>query len=286
MITTIQQGWQLVRQNKKMIAIVYLINLLFGIVMVLPLWQSLSQFGGHSLFMQQMAGAVNMDFVIDFIVHQKTGLAIWGTTLAVGILLYQLTQLFLSGGIFGVFVQGGTYTSETFWGNAARYWGRFIRLLLWSVLLLAAIGGILLLLKGLQRVIWGKHPYETVIYWNKVFRIGVLQLLLITYLMVLDFSRLLTVRQQLTNMRQALAAGLRLVKRHPLMTIGLGVVFQLFTIVTLLIYNPIADLLRSPSWAVIFLLFVWQQVYMLVRLTLRLTLYGAETAYVNTLEGS
>ncbi len=280
MIVAIYQGIQWLWQSKKMLLIVYLINLLFGIVMVMPFRQAIAQFGGHSLLMQQMAGRFNMDFLMDFIVHEQNDLVIWGSTLLVGTILYQLLQLFLSGGIYAVFLQQGQYTSETFWGNAARYWGRFIRLFLWSLLLLAAIWGIVLFMKGFQRLIWGKHPYETVIYWNKVFRIVLLQLLLIVYFMVMDFSRLITVHRNLTQMRRALTEGLRFVKQHPFTTIGLGIIFQILTALALLVYNPIANILHSPAWAVIFLLFVWQQLYMALRLTLRLTLYAAETAYL------
>jgi hypothetical protein len=42
------------------------------------------------------------------------------------------------------------------------------------------------------------------------------------------------------------------------------------------IYNPIANSLSAPNLLIVFMLFVWQQVYMVFRMMLRLTFYSSQ----------
>ncbi len=44
----------------------------------------------------------------------------------------------------------------------------------------------------------------------------------------------------------------------------------------MVIYNPVADLFSAPSGAAIFLLFLCQQIFIIVRMMLRLSLYSGE----------
>ncbi len=285
MFRNIATGFRLTAQNKKMIGIVYLINVLFGLLMMLPWRAAISSFGGHSLLMRNMGGAFNMDFLFDLVIHQPTFLSIWITVIAAGLLLYQLVQLFLSGGIFSVYLGDGVYDPAVFWGSASRYFWRFVRLALWSLLILGLFVGIVFAFKELQRLIWGKHPYETVLYWNKVFRIVLLQFLLMLYAMILDYSRMVIIRDDVRRSRQALLAGIRFVQQQFWPALGIALSFFILTGLTLLIYNIVADVLKSPSIVVIVLLFLWQQAYMLIRLVFRLSLYGAESALFRTRSG-
>ncbi len=278
MMHKIATGFRVTAQNKRMVAIFYLFNFLMGLILMLPWRATIATFGGHSLLMRQMGGAFNVDFIIDLTTQIRTFIPVWATVIGAGILVYQLIQLFLSGGALSIYLQGGKYQSTLFWGNSARYFGRFIRLALWSFLLLAVFVAIDFVFKGLQRLVWGKHPYETIIYWNKVFRILLLQFFIIVYTTVLDYSRLLIIHHDLTVTRNALLQGIRFVGANFGITIGIALSFFALTGISLLIYNWGADLLKSPHWIIILFLFVWQQMYMAGRLFLRLTLYGAEAA--------
>ncbi len=282
MVHHIKTGFRLTFQNKKLIAIFYFFNFIVGFILMLPLRQALQTFGGQSLLMRNMAGAFNMDFLIDFITHRSHVLSIMIAIGIFGFLLYQLIQLFLSGGLFSLYLSDGRYESHTFWGNSALYWGKFFRLALWSLLLLAVMVGGVFLFKGIERMIWGKHPYETTLYWNKVFRIVLLQVVFIVYGMILDYSRMVIVQTHERQTRKALLAGVRFVYQNFSITLGIALSIFLMGLVWLLIYNSIANILTAPAAFIIFLLFIWQQTYMVGHLILQLALYGAESSLFKT----
>jgi hypothetical protein len=86
-------------------------------------------------------------------------------------------------------------------------------------------------------------------------------------------------------MRKAILAGLRFTWKYLRRTVTLAFTFSLLGIIALLIYNPIADLLSAPNAIIVAILFLWQQLFILFRMMLRLGLYSAQVHLYNELSG-
>ena len=86
-------------------------------------------------------------------------------------------------------------------------------------------------------------------------------------------------------MRISLWRGIKFAFGNFWKTFGLALLLFITGIIALVIYNPIADLLHAPYSIVILLLFIWQQIYMVFRMVLKLTLYSGEVRLYGLVSG-
>ena len=262
--------------NKRMLFIFYGINLLFGMIVMLPLRGALNSFAGHSLMGEKLAGRIDMDFLFEFLINNKGAVGETASLLFIVAAVYGLSGLFLSGGAFSVFAAEGEYSSSLFWGSAAKYCGRFLRLFLWSLPVLVIFYCIQFVENGVVRLIFGKDPYQNIAFWGGSVRILLGYVGIILYYVLFDYARIYVVVNDERKTRVALWRGIKFIFRNFFKTLGLAAVLFVVGIVVLIIYNPLADALHAPNGLIVFVLFLLQQMYMLFRMSLKLTLYASQ----------
>jgi hypothetical protein len=217
-----------------------------------------------------------MDFLFEFLINSSgLGGIVLITTLVISG-LYGLVNLFLSGGALGIFVGKENFTAAKFWGDGGKYFGRFIRLFFWGLPILVVLFGLQFIVSGAQRIIFGSDPYEYVLYWSKWIQFVLRWFAFFLFFIIFDYARIYAVTSDEGKMRKALGEGLGFVWRNFRRTFTLAFTISLLGIVGLLVYNPVADLLSAPNAMIIILLFLWQQIFMIFRMLLRLTLYSGE----------
>lgn len=281
--SNIKHGLMQVRASRRLIAIFYFINLLFGLILMLPVRAALKDFAGQSLMAQTLAGRLSLDFLFEFLKHNEAVGSMVGGLLFVAA-LYWLLGLFLSGGAFSVFMRQEGYSARRFWGDAGRYFGRFVRLALWSLPVIAGIFCLQFLETGIRRLIFGSDPYENILYWGTWIRFGLRTISLLLIGIILDYARIHLVATDERKTRRSLLHGIRFAFGHLGRTFGLALVLFVIGGLGLVVYNPIADALAAPRAVVVLLLFVVQQLYMVFRMGLRLTTYASEVHLYRSLE--
>jgi len=140
-LSSIKYGFNQTWQNKRMALIYYLANLFFGVILMLPFRSILSKFIGTSLMGEKLSGRMDLDFLFEFIKENSNFFSTYTVLFLVLPTAHWLLTLFLSGGAFSVFTSGENFTSPLFWGSAVKYFGRFIRLRLWSIPVFAILFG-------------------------------------------------------------------------------------------------------------------------------------------------
>lgn len=274
--SSLKSGFAQVRANQRLLWVFYLANLFFGLLLLLPLRAVLQNFIGDSTLGTRLGGNLDMDFFFEFLKYHDDAGAMIMTLILIVPAANWLFTLFLSGGAFAVFANGDKYEAAFFWGNAAKYFGRFLRLVLWSLPIFALLFCVQFLETGLQRLFWGKDPYQNITYWGAWTKVGLRALSFLIFGMILDYSRIHAVLTGEKTTRISLRHGLNFVFGNFLQTFGLGLLLLAFGAGVLLIYNPLADSLNAPNGLIVFMLFLAQQLYMVVRTLLRLTLYASE----------
>ncbi len=275
-LNSLKSGFNQVRANKRLVAVFYLANLFFGLLLMLPLRAMLSDFIGNSQMGEKLGGPLDMDFLFEFFQHSGEVIpAFMGLILIVPAANWLFT-LFLSGGAFATFAGGEKYNAAFFWGSAAKYFGRFIRLTLWSLPVFAVLFCLQFLETGVQRLIFGSDPHQNITYWGGWIKVGLRQLGFLLFAMVLDYARIHAVLNDERRMRTSLLQGLKFVFGNFLYTFGLALLLLLVGAAALVIYNPVANSLAAPNALIVIMLFAWQQVYMVFRTMLRLTTYASE----------
>ena len=262
--------------NKRMVLVFYITNLIFGLVLMLPFRDALDNFVGRSLMGAELAGRFNMDFLFDFLKHNNNITSISQGMILIVPVIYWLLFLFLSGGAFVVFASGDKYSSSVFWGGAAKYFGRFFRLVLWSIPVIAILFCLQFIETGFQRIFFGNDPYQYVNYWGGWIKFGLRAISILLIGLVLDYARIHVILNDERKMRISLWHGIKFAFANIKQTFSLTSILFLVGVVTLVIYNPIANSLSAPNVFVILLLFILQQIYMFFRMMLRLTLFPSQ----------
>src|SRR5262245_60027900 len=128
MFTIIARGFRMAIHEKRIPLLFYGINLVFAFIVMLPLRSALDSFGGGTFMGETLASRVDFDFLMEFGQANPTAVpsALWA--LAVVGVVYWLANLFLSGGAYATLLGAEGGSVESFWGNGARYFGRFVRL--------------------------------------------------------------------------------------------------------------------------------------------------------------
>lgn len=181
---------------------------------------------------------------------------------------------------------GRSYDSAGFWGNAGQYFARFFRLGLWGLLVLLALLGIAeALTRGVQYLIFGKEPYEYITYWGRWLRVLLRYFVFLLFLMCFDYGRIYTVLSGERKMRRAISRGIRFTLRNFRRAFTLIFVFTLLAVMSLLVYNALVNVFSAPRALIIFLLLLWQQLYILAKMVLRVSFYGGEMYLYQKLDG-
>ncbi|MGH7595978.1 MAG: hypothetical protein ACREOI_06470 [bacterium] len=277
-LPSLKSGFAQVRANKRMVAVFYLANLCFGLLLLLPLRSILKSFVGDSQMAAKLGGPLDMDFLIEFLKYPEGVVPAFMGLILIVPAAHWLFTLFLSGGVFATFAGGERYNAAFFWGNSAKYFGRFVRSTLWSLPVFAVLFCLQFLETGVQRLIFGSDPYQNITYWGGWIKVGLRQIGFLLFAMILDYARIHVVLTDERRMRTSLLQGLKFVLGNFLYTFGLALSLLIVGGVVLVIYNPIANNLSAPNALIVFMLFVWQQVYMLFRTLLRLTTYASQLA--------
>ncbi|MCI0695883.1 hypothetical protein L0337_28265 [candidate division KSB1 bacterium] len=275
-LNSLKTGFAQVRANKRLVVVFYLANLFFGLLLMLPLRAIVKDFIGNSQMGAKLGGPLDMDFLFEFFKHSSEAVpAFMGLVLIVPAANWLFT-LFLSGGALATYAGNEKYNAAFFWGNSAKYFGSFVRLTLWSLPVFAVLFCLQFLETGVQRLIFGSDPYQNITYWGGWIKVGLRQLGILLFVMVLDYARIHAVLNDERKMRTSLLQGLKFVFGNFLYTFGLALLLLIVGATALVIYNPIANSLAAPNALIVIMLFVWQQAYMIFRTLLRLTTYASE----------
>jgi hypothetical protein len=281
--TSIGTGLARVSRVKRAIVVYYLVNLLFGLAVAYPLSVALRNFAGNSLMSRSLLGGIDADFLFEFIRYNNGALSVTSGIIVAAAILYAFVGLFLSGGAFSILTVSERYKPATFWSNAGRFFGRFVRLGLWSIPAFIVFYLLQFIVPLLVRVFFGSDPYQYITYWSAIVRTGVGYIGILLYYMVMDYGRIYTVLTDERSMRRALWRGVRFTFGHLGNTLGISALLFVLGACVLVLYNLVANPLESSGAILLLVLILVQQLYVFFRMWLKLTLYASEVALYESL---
>ncbi len=277
MMRTIVNGVQQVFRSKRMIGLFYLANLVTGLLVMFPFKGMLSDFAGNSLMGRNLGDGVNFDILFDFTANNSGGGQMLSGLILLTAISYWMIMLFFSGGAISTLMSGESYNRTTFWGNSAKYFGRFFRLWLLSIPVLLVFYLLQMIVPLIVRIAFGSDPYEYVKMYSNGIRLGIGYIAIICYYLVFDYARMFVIRNDATKMRIALFRSLKFTFSHCGQTFVIGLFFFLLGIASLFLYNVLGSGLSSASVFAVLLLVVLQQLYILFKAVVKLSLYSSES---------
>ncbi|MGB2867535.1 MAG: hypothetical protein WBD36_03725 [Bacteroidota bacterium] len=195
-------------------------------------------------------------------------------------LLYALVNTFFAGGFIGAYAAEWPSTLSEFLVEGAKYFGRFFRLSLISLLLyyLFFIWFVDWANNGIPR--WTQNePSEMTPYLFYMARNAIVLIVLALMMMGFDYAKIRMVLDGRYSALGATGAGFRFAFRNFLRTFGLYLLLCLLGIGLILVYSFLNSLVPQTGYWTILLVFVLQQIYVFFRIWLKASFYATQTAF-------
>jgi hypothetical protein len=256
------------------------INIVYALLIVAPFYAIIQSDLGHSLLGR---GLQFLDFIwLGELFHkyQDVGPAVLAGV-AVPVLLYVVLYVFLNGGIIGRLLdREGRTTLQAFFGDCGRYFWRFVRLFLASlVFYVLAFGVILGVLSRLLEPAMENAQTEWTPFWLSNLRTIIALLLLSLVHMIFDYAKIFVVAEDERSVLRALRGALKFIVRRFFrswflyLVIGLG--FLAGTALYFIVREPIPG--SGLIWLGLGVL--WEQVFILFRLWTKMVFFAAQAEY-------
>ncbi len=275
----ISQGYARIADHKRLILVHYLWNLLFSLFCLLPFYLLLKQFFGDSMIGDMEGGLETVIAIGDLLRHREGGFGAVFIFPMIGLALNLIISLGLAGGSLAVLKQGQGYCPRTFWGGVGAWFLPFLRQTLWSLPLLALIGGAQALVGVAGEQIWGEAMVGSTAYFLRLTKIGIVVIGLFLYLRVLEQGRSLMVINDLRNGRLGFWRGLKMAWKRAGKVLAIALAFVLPGLVILIAHFYLRISIEEPIT-----LFVGTQIALLSRYALKVGLYKAQLGYSNSLQ--
>lgn len=262
------------------LAVLYAVNVVFSAAAAVPFLTIAQAELGHSLLGSSVRPA-------DLMWLGETALKYGGALpallagLLVAAVLYLALQVFLNGGIFGRLLdREGKATLAAFTGDCGRYFGRFTRIFLVSLVFLFLTFGIALeLVSALIGPAMKSAPTEwlPLILSNAHFLIALLLLSIVH--MVVDYTRIAVVADDERRVLKALRHALIFLKRRFFRAWALYLLIVGAALAGTIVLSAVLGPLGGPGTAPVVAAFAVMQIYIIFRLLIRMLFVAAQAEF-------
>jgi hypothetical protein len=260
----------------------YLSNVVFSVALALMFFHTLSSAFGDSRASLALLAGFDSTIVGDLRRMYPSAFPAYLRIVGIGSLLYILLNTFLAGGVISGLQASVLPSGRSFLRSCATFFGRFLRLFLLTgsiavlvTTLFLVPGG--LLISSLYRV----ATTETTLLLGGA-AVGVVVVASVLLLvMVADYAKIGIVLHDTRSVIGAVRTSLRFFFRNPRATLGLQTILLSITLLAATLH---ALFWTSQPIDSVVTVFLFHQLFLLVRIITRVVSFGAESALFKTLQ--
>jgi hypothetical protein len=297
------KGFMTTGKTTKMVLFLFFINLLFSLILAVPMYNSLKSSLGSSEAGNRMAESFDTIWWEEFRDEAK-GLETTFTPSIIGKgailtnletliqmrffsappiligfgLLYIILHTFLAGGILSTFNQDEPrFAVKEFLQGAGSHFLRFFALMLFSWLFLFIISAFLR--SALLPIIYdiSSDSYSEVIPFFLMLALSAITFFLLLLIqMVFDYARIKVVLEDERNFLKATGKAFSFVFKHPFSTFGLFYLIFLLNIAITVIYILIKEIIPQSDVLTVLAAFLFQQLFIFALIWIRCLLYASQ----------
>lgn len=191
---------------------------------------------------------------------------------------YVCISNFLAGGFIGMYAKDYRTSLNEFFIDSARYFGKLFRLSLFSLLVYYLLFAIIVTWVTDAIPLWTRNASSEAIPFRYYMVVGGLTwFVLSVFSMIFDYARIRIVVEDRTSVVAAAFAGARFAYNNFFNTFGLYLLLGFIGIVFVAMYALLESQISQTSFWLIVLVFVLQQLYMIVRFWLKAIWYASQT---------
>jgi hypothetical protein len=271
-------GFQTVNKKIKIAVYLWVVNLLFSLVVIAPLYFLLQSEFSRSLLESQMAKG--NDFLIwmgDFIFKNRDFFPALLGWILVPMLLYLFFNIFLSGGIIGrIAAPPEKISLSNFLSDCGKYFFRFFRVFLISLIGFIVFFGVIYRLISALFKIWTENAsteWPLIIVSNLKFLVAVLLFSIVR--MFFDYVKIRLVMEDSKKAVRSTLLNFTFVGKRFFRAWFLYLLVGLVAAILFIIFVLVHKI--SPQNGIFFIfLFFWQQLYVFSRMWTKMLFFSTE----------
>ena len=277
-----EKGFQTTNKRLRVVVYLWLINFIFSVLIVTPVYFLLKKDLSGSLMSDQILKGSELLWLGDIIYKYQDILpALVGWFLIPGI-FFMLLYIFLYGGIIGrIAAQDEKINLTSFLSDSSKYFFPFLRVSLVSLAAyLVVFGGIHGIISALFNL-WKKSAStEWPLILSSILEFLILVLLFSIVRMFFDYVRVRLVVEKSKKAIRATLLNMSFIGkrffRAWFLYLLVGLITAIFGVIYLGVYQPL------PKIGVLLIVgFIWQQMYVLSRMWTKILFYSTEYHFLN-----
>lgn len=297
------KGFRLTGKTARMVLLLFVINLIFALILAVPMYHSLKDSFGNSLVGERMAKGFDTLWWEEF-QDQSEGLEKTFTPFIIGKgavlnnlemlvqmkffelppiiiifgIVYIILHTFLAGGVLSTFNRDPPrFAMRPFFEGAGHYFFRFFLVVLISWLFFFGLIGSLnqwfssVVGKVAENAFSEITPFYLSLFFN-----AVIFFLLLLFRMIFDYSRIMIIVDGEKNILKAISNAFGFVIKNPGSTLGLFYTVFSVNVVVTLSYILIKSLIPQSNTLGVLFAFIFQQMFIFAVVWIRCWLYASQ----------
>lgn len=286
-LTSYANGIKEATLRPKMVFVLWLINLIFGSVIYFLSINLLSNVAGKSVIADKLLREFDFNFLFDLIVHHGQSLYMIFLAAFILILIYFLVSVFLNGGILFRLLHPRKLSddkrkinfAQDFFQGGGKFFGRFFRLEIYSLILWIAVVIFIFLLNKLIQIVTGEGSHEQLSFYLFWIQLAIGLFLFFLIRMILDYVRIRIVTENSRRVFLALFQTIKFVFQKFFNTLALYYLLLLTAIILCGSYFVLSSLIPVYSLVTILVVFIVRQVFIVSRGWLKVAVLAAQLRF-------
>jgi len=271
-------GFSMTWQYRKMIFLIYGVNLFLAYIALLPVAAMLDKGFDYTTAAGQMLEAFDISIFSALWAEYGKAINIGGMILSFSV-LYLVLNTFFAGGIFYLIHEKLPFSLREFFSGCVIYFKRFFKLFLVSLLFIFFVILFYLLITS----ILGEFTKDAVTeFWP--FTLFFVKVLFVIFMLAMvnmffDYAKIILVYNDLHRIFKTVKDTLMFIMMSMTKTIGLYALYFFTAIVLLAIYIFLESLFNVTGTISILLFFLLSQIYILTRVFIRISFFTGQYTF-------
>jgi hypothetical protein len=267
-------------RKPRLLVILYVVNVLFAAAVALPFLAIVQRELGHS-FLGSNVRPADLTWLGEAALKYRSAVPSLTAGVFIAAFLYLALHVFLNGGIVGRLLdREGRSTLAAFAGDCGRYFWRFVRLFLVSLVFYVLTLGIFLrllsaLLEPLKEA--ALTEWLPLILSNLHFLVALLLLSIVH--MIIDYTRIAVVADEERKVLKALRHALTFLKKRFFRAWAIYLLIVGATLAGTVVFTVVLGPLGKPGVALVLAGLAWMQFYVLFRIWIRTLFVAAQAEF-------
>jgi hypothetical protein len=268
----------------KVVLILWAANAVFAVPAYVLFASLLASALGPSGAAAGLMKTADMNILFEVLVASGRPFGMLFAALLVLVLFYFLASIFLAGGILGVLLDGPVpgRTGRTFFGSGAAYYGRFLRLSVYSLGLWLPAAALFGLASAAVGAATAGSTKEQLSFYLTLALAALALFLVFLIKMIMDYARIRIAAEDTDKVLPSLLGSARFVFKRPGLTLGLYYLLGLTGLAIFGAWRLLNSAIPAAATAAVLAAFVLAQVFIAGRGWLKVAYQSAQLAVSRT----